>query len=99
MTDLPVACTLTPGELAARREGLLPGLLRGAIRQTALASGYRYEFATAPGLLARIGEIVERERQCCRVLTFAVTADADLGPVVVEVTGPEGTTAFLDSLA
>jgi catechol 2,3-dioxygenase-like lactoylglutathione lyase family enzyme len=96
--ELPVACTLTPGELQDRREGLLPGLLAAATSRTVIAGGYRYEFATAPGLLVRIAEVVERERQCCRFLTFVIDAGADLGPITVEVTGPVGTPAFLDDL-
>jgi hypothetical protein len=40
--------------------------------------------------------VIDAERLCCRFLTFDVHADADLGEIVLDVTGPEGTKAVLD---
>lgn len=37
--SLPIACTLTPAELAAMRSGLLPGLLARASAREAVGGG------------------------------------------------------------
>jgi hypothetical protein len=38
---LPIACTLTPAELAAMRDGLLPGLLAKASACERISGGFR----------------------------------------------------------
>ena len=60
-----------------------------------LSSGYRWRFKSAPGVTAQLGSVIEAERQCCRFLTFDLHADPDLGQVMLDVTGPEGTKAVL----
>ena len=99
MSDpLPVGCTLTPGELASRRGNLLPGLLAGAVECIETPRGFRYRFDTTPGRLATIAEVVERERQCCRFIEFAIRMEPDAGAIWLSVEGPEGTKAFLADL-
>jgi hypothetical protein len=98
MADLPVACTLGPGALAARREGLLSELLRRAQAHEELADGHRLSFAIADDTLALVMKTVEAERQCCRFLRFQMTVEPDGGPVVLELTGPPGTREFISAL-
>ena len=98
MADLPVACTLGPGALAARREGLLSELLQRARAHEELADGHRLSFAPAGDTLALIMKTVEAERQCCRFLRFQITVEPDGGLVSVELTGPSGTREFLSAL-
>jgi len=98
MADLPVACSLDPGALAARREGLLSELVRRAYTRQDLASGLRLSFATADDTFALIMRTIELERRCCRFLRFQITVEPDGGPVSVELTGPAGTQEFLASL-
>ena len=95
MAVLPIACTLSNPELARRRAGLLSGVLREARSVDPLATGYRWRFASAPDLFTRLASVIQAERDCCRFLTFEIHADADLGDIVLDVTGPEGTIAFL----
>ena len=47
MKTLPIACELTPAELQARREGLLPGLLALAQERVAIANGVRWVYQPA----------------------------------------------------
>jgi hypothetical protein len=98
MPDLPVACTLSPGALAARREGLLSELLRRAQAHEELPDGHRLSFAATDETLALIMKMVEAERRCCRFLRFHITVDPDEGPVSVELTGPAGTREFVAAL-
>ena len=98
MANPPVACTLGPGALAARREGLLATLLRRAHAHDELASGHRFSFSAADDTLALIMRTVDAERRCCRFLRFQITVEPDEGQMSVELTGPAGTREFLSAL-
>lgn len=98
MTNLPIACTLPPGELGARGDELLSGLVTQALERQDLTDGYRFRFGPEGETLERIIRAVIAERECCRFLTFTLTAEPDAGPIWLEVTGPTGTRAFLDQL-
>ena len=95
MSDLPIACTLGPAALKARREDLLGGLVRRAEERLELSNGLRVRFRPAENLLAEIAKIIEVERQCCRFLTFQLTVEPDDGAIWLEFTGPAGTKEFL----
>jgi hypothetical protein len=95
---LPVACTLTPADLTARRGGLLPGLASRATASAPIAGGRSWQFESAPGLLSDLASVIEAEHRCCRFLRFALTIEPGDGPVRLAVTGPEGTPEFLEAL-
>jgi hypothetical protein len=94
----PMVCTLTPEQLKAQRDALLPGLLKRADERTPLERGYRMKFTPRPGLLDEIARIVEQERSCCQFLKFQITVEPSNGPIYLEVTGPPGTREMLDTL-
>jgi hypothetical protein len=43
-------------------------------------------------------ELIVAERECCPFLTFEVIALPNRGPLLVRVTGPDGTKEFLRTL-
>lgn len=94
----PVVCTLTPEQLAAARDTLLPGLLARAERVTDLPEGVRLHFASQPGLLTELARVMEQERGCCRFLRFQLVAEAADGAITLDVTGPPGTREALRAL-
>lgn len=98
MRDLPIACSLGPDALRARRDDLLGGLVRRAIDRIDIPNGYRVRFDDAAGILTEIAGVMEAERQCCRFLSFRLTAEPDNGPICLEFSGPSGTKEFLDGL-
>jgi hypothetical protein len=98
MADLPVACTLSPAALQARREDLLNALLRRTKERRELPNGYSLRFAAEGDVLAEIARTVDNERKCCRFLRFAVTVEPDSGPITVDLTGPPGTREFLAAM-
>jgi hypothetical protein len=98
MTDLPIACTLDPISLEARRDTLLPGLVREATARSAVPHGLRLIFMPTPEILMAIARVIETERHCCQFLRFQLTIESGNGPIVLEVTGPPGTGAFLEQL-
>jgi len=98
MRPLPIACELTPAEITARRATLLPGLLAQAAERMPLPHGFRWRFAASSEFLAAAAETLNTERQCCRFLRFVLTVEPDGGPIWLEITGPQGTAAFLETL-
>ena len=98
MADLPVACTLTPEAIRARRAGLLPGLLERAEARETLSDGYRIRFAATSDILTSIALTVDAERQCCRFLRFVMAVEPDAGSITLDITGPAGTREFIDAL-
>src|SRR5688572_31657774 len=97
MVDMAIACSLNGAALACRQSNLRAGVLAEAESVERVADGYRWKFQHAPDLFARLGPIVDAERDCCRFLHFAIQAAQDQGMVSVEITGPEGTVEFLES--
>jgi hypothetical protein len=98
MADLPIACELTADEITARRATLLPGLLGQAEERAALPDGFRWRFAASHEFLAAAAETMNAERQCCRFLRFVLTVEPGGGPVWLDITGPQGTAEFLETL-
>ena len=98
MNELSITCELTPDEIAVRRAALLPGLLNRAEERTTLCNGFRWRFGASSETLAAMVETINAERQCCRFLRFVLTVESGGGPIWLEITGPQGTTEFLESL-
>src|SRR5687767_13045952 len=98
MADFPVACTLSPDAVQARRQGLLADLWQRAHSHELTADGLRVVFPADGETLATIARAVDAERRCCRFLRFVVSIEPDGGPVVLELSGPSGTREFLAAL-
>ena len=98
MGELPIVCELTAAEIAAHRATLLPGLLEQAVERIPIPNGFRWRFTATSERLAAMAETINAERQCCRFLRFVVTLEPDNGPIWLEVTGPPGAIAFLETL-
>ncbi len=96
--SLPIACTLTPAELAAMRDRLLPGLLARASAKESIPGGYRWRFEPTPELVKDAGAVINAEHRCCRFLRFLLVVEPGDGPILLELTGPEGTGEFLTTL-
>ena len=98
MTDLPIACSLSPSALKARKEGLLGRVASAAQQTIQLERGYRFEFDPDEAALLLIARMIDAERQCCRFLQFDLTVPPDGARISLDVTGPVGTREFLDAL-
>ena len=98
MRDLPIVCTLQPGELNARFTQLLPGVVAAARARHTIENGFRFKFHPDSDVLASIVRMIDAERQCCQFLRFELTIEAAGGPVVLEVTGPPGSQEFLGAV-
>lgn len=95
--DLPIACTLTAPELHERRSTVLQKIRRAVLEVTELEDGYAYTFPSDSEWLNEVTGLIDLERQCCRFLRFRITVNENGGPLLLEMTGPEGTKNFLAS--
>jgi hypothetical protein len=96
--DLPIACTLDPAALKARKAGLLQELIARSHSREEQDDGISFTFAAAPDLLPLMAEVIDAERRCCRFLRFELTVQPADGPVQLRLTGPAGTREFLRDL-
>ena len=85
--DLPIVCTLTEEELVQRRTTLLDSMPRDALSVQSLPDGYVYTFSASSEMLAKIVNLVDLERRCCRFLTFTIVVEPRQN-VRLEITGP-----------
>jgi hypothetical protein len=92
------SCKLSPAELAARRQQLIPGLFERAEKVEDIPNGLRFHFQSKPALLTDLARIMEQEQDCCSFLRIQLTMEASEGPVTFDVTGPEGTADMLRKL-
>jgi hypothetical protein len=97
--NLPIACTLTPGEFGARRSELLPALVQRALETRDLEDGLACRFEATPETLRDAAAMMAAEHQCCAFLRFELTVEPGDGPLWLRVTGPPGTRQFLADLA
>lgn len=91
-------CSLSPKELNARRQELLPGLIKRADQVTDIDDGLALRFASRPGLMTELCTIVEMERTCCSFLKFSIEVAAHGGAITFTVSGPKGTRDMLRAL-
>lgn len=98
MDELPIVCSLRASEFQQRREGLLAHLVALATERRLTEEGASLEFATSEPVTALLAQVLAAERQCCRFLRFRVTFEPDLGPILLEITGPSGTCEFLQGV-
>jgi len=97
-TELPIACSLTVPEFQQRRAELLR-TFQGALLETKeLDDGYAYRFPSGPNWIAELAQLITFERECCPFLRFQLRLEPANGPLWLELTGPEGTKEFLQSL-
>jgi len=98
MSELPIACSLSPAALKARREGLLSDLLRRADLHEELTNGHRLRFEGTDDMLTAVVRAILAERQCCRFLQFTIAVAPDEGPITLDLTGPPGTREFMAAM-
>jgi hypothetical protein len=96
-TDIPIACSLDDPELARRAEQVKREVFAGAAERIELENGYAFRFPGDDAWKARIEEFIATERRCCPFFRFEVTYDPGLGPILLRLTGPEGTKQFIES--
>ena len=96
--ETPVACTLSNAGLRKREATLLAHFKSVLIATEELTDGYAFRMPGHKENLALVAELMLAERECCPFLKFELIAEANLGPLVLRVTGPDRTKDFLKSI-
>lgn len=94
----PIACSLTTVELRDRAATLLALFRSATIETEELKEGFAFRLPGDSKSIELMAKVIAAERECCRFLTFEVTALPDMGPVIVRVTAPGGAKEFLKAL-
>lgn len=95
---LPIACTLTQPELQARRSAVLNKFKDAVLEVKEMETGYAYRFPTDVKSIAELADLITSEHLCCAFLRFNLIVEPGDGPIWLELSGPDGTKDFLNSL-
>jgi fluoroacetyl-CoA thioesterase len=96
--DNPVACSLSIAELRVRLAKLLAQFKSRVTATEKLPDGYAFHLAEDKASIAAAAELIAAERECCRFLAFELTAEPNMGPVIVRVTGFSATKELLRTM-
>jgi len=83
----PVACTLTPTDLAAQAGRWARLLARAMTERAETADGLRVSFRPDPGAEEELRSLVAVESECCRWAAWTVQASAGTIELDVRSTG------------
>jgi hypothetical protein len=95
--DIPIACPLSHGQFAERRE-LVQHLLQETTERRELPNGVGLRFKPVSGRVTELAKLVDLERACRPFLTFRIDAPAG-GPVWLELTGTAAAQEIIRELA
>jgi hypothetical protein len=95
--DIPIACALSHGQFAERRE-LVQHLLQETAERRELPNGVGLRFKPVSGRVTELAKLVDLERACRPFLTFRMDAPAG-GPVCLELTGTAAAQEIIRELA
>jgi hypothetical protein len=94
MSDLPIACTLTPGDMT-KRLALIDALSDDALLDRAKTEeGVRVRLRDTPDIERRTRELVAAESACCAFLDFDLRRED--GALVLDITGPADARPVID---
>jgi hypothetical protein len=96
--DNPIACRLADPEFRKREATLLSQFKSAVLSTEELPDGYAFRILADKKGMVLVCELILAERECCPFLTFELTAQPNMGPVSVRVTGPASTKDFLKTI-
>jgi hypothetical protein len=94
MTELPIACTLTPDGMTARLALIDALTADGLLDRAATDTGLRVRLRDTPEIEQRTRELVAAESRCCAFLDFALARED--GDLVLDIAGPADARPVID---
>ena len=94
MTDLPIACTLTPDAMTDRLAFIEALSADALLARETTEKGLRVRLRDSPEIERRVRELIAAESACCAFLAFELTREP--GELVLEVTGPADARPVID---
>lgn len=86
MSDLPIACTLTPDGMTARLALIDALAADGLIDRAPTETGLRVRLRDTPQIEQRTRELIAAESRCCAFLDFTLAHHG--GELVLHISGP-----------
>lgn len=96
--EIPIACSLTDGELQERRKSILDKLAASFIDSEELSDGFRYRFLIDDSILQNLVTVVNLERKCCPFLDFKLNLEAGKDVASLDLTGRQGAKEAINEL-
>jgi hypothetical protein len=87
VTEVPIACTLTPGQYGDRTRDLASLAARALRTREQTAAGERLVFADAPMIERELRAVIAAEASCCAFLTMDLERTGD--GLVLDIAGPQ----------
>ncbi|HTE59969.1 MAG TPA: hypothetical protein VK631_06420 [Solirubrobacteraceae bacterium] len=94
MTDLPIACTLTPEGMTARRALIDALAADGLLDRTATDLGLRLRLRDTPDIEQRTRALIAAESSCCAFLDFDLGRED--GDLALAISGPQAARPVID---
>jgi MerR family copper efflux transcriptional regulator len=94
MTRAPIACTLSPQDMAARHSLIDRLAAEAMLDRVATDTGVRIRLRATPDLERRARELAAAEARCCPFLTFEIACVDDA--LVLDVSGPPEVRPVID---
>jgi len=94
VTELPIACTLTPDGMTARLELIDALAADGLLDRTPTDNGLRVRLRDTPEIEQRTRDLVAAESACCAFLDFDLGRED--GDLVLDITGPADARPVID---
>ena len=95
--DMPIACSLSAGELSTRKDENA-GLLRGIEEVRELEHGYALKFTGNAQQVQALLQFITQERACCPFFSFEILFEPQNGPLWLSLSGPDGTKGFIQEI-
>ena len=96
--DMPIACRLSDSEFRKREATLLAQFRSAVLSTEELADGFAFRILGDKKGMLLVCELILAERECCPFLTFELTAQPNMRPVSLRVTGPADSKDFLKTI-
>ncbi|WP_119080903.1 Zn-dependent oxidoreductase [Chitinophaga alhagiae] len=96
-TTRELSCKLTSPALRERKATVLASLKKKILSRQELDSGYRYNFQGHDEVLDELVSFIKSERQCCDFFEFRLAVAGDGSEASLEITGPDGAKAFIET--
>jgi flagellar biosynthesis/type III secretory pathway chaperone len=92
-----LTCRLTTPELQERKKTVIAELKKLVVQRVEITNGFRYTFNDAESTIDLLINFIKTERLCCPFFEFNLEVGQSEGFVSLELSGPAGTTDFIES--
>jgi hypothetical protein len=94
MTEIPIACTLTPDAMTARLALIDALAADGLLDRASTDTGLRVRLRDTPEIEQRTRELIAVESTCCAFLDFELSRER--GDLVLDIAGPADARPVID---